>query len=75
MYNESMNTLSPEQRCAVIRCLCDGVSIGATTRITGVAKNTIQRLTRDLGKAVLEYHDAKGPQRGIQANPSGCRHL
>jgi hypothetical protein len=52
-----MNTLTHEKRCAVIRCLVDGCSIGATTRITGVGKNTIQKLTRDLGKAVLEYHD------------------
>jgi len=53
-----MNTLTHEKRCAVIPCLVDGCSIRATTRITGVAKNTIQRLTRDLGKAVLEYHDS-----------------
>ncbi len=52
-----MKTLSHAQRCAVIRCLVEGCSIRATTRITGVAKNTIQKLTRDLGKAVLEYHD------------------
>ncbi len=52
-----MNTLTHEKRCAVIRCLVDGCSIRATTRITGVAKNTIQKLTRDLGEAVLEYHD------------------
>jgi transposase len=52
-----MNTLTHEKRCAVIRCLVDGCSIRATTRITGVAKNTIQRLTRELGEAVLAYHD------------------
>jgi len=52
-----MNTLTHEKRCAVIRCLVDGCSIRATTRITGVAKNTIQKLTRDLGSAVLEYHE------------------
>ena len=52
-----MKTLSRDQRCAVIRCLCDGVSIAATTRITGVAKNSIQKLTRDLGEAVLQFQD------------------
>lgn len=46
-----------EQRWMVVRCLVDGVSIRATTRITGVAKNTIQKLTRDLGEAVLAYQD------------------
>ncbi|MEN6451715.1 MAG: IS1 family transposase [Thermoguttaceae bacterium] len=36
----------------------DGCSIRATTRITGVAKNTIQKLTRELGDALLQYHDS-----------------
>jgi IS1 family transposase len=52
-----MKTLSRDQRCAVVRCLCDGVSIRATTRITGVSKNAIQRLTRELGEAVLQFQD------------------
>jgi hypothetical protein len=52
-YNRGMNTLTHEKRCAVIRCLVDGCSIRATTRMTGVAKNTIQKLTRELGEAVL----------------------
>lgn len=52
-----MNTLTHEKRCAVVRCLVDGCSIRATTRITGVAKNTIQKLTCELGEAVLQYHD------------------
>jgi IS1 family transposase len=56
-YNRGMKTLTPAQRCAVVRCLVDGCSIRATTRITGVAKNTIQKLTRDLGEAVEQYHD------------------
>lgn len=52
-----MKQLSCEQRSTVIRCLCDGVSIRATTRITGVAKNSIQKLTIDLGEAVLQYQN------------------
>lgn len=52
-----MNKLSHEQRCAVIRCLCEGCSIRSTTRITGVAKNTIQKLTADVGEACLAYQD------------------
>jgi hypothetical protein len=54
---DDMKQLTHAQRCAVVRCLVDGVSIRATTRITGVAKNTIQKLTRELGEAVLEYQD------------------
>jgi IS1 family transposase len=64
-YNEGMNTLPHSKRCSVIRCLVDGCSIRATTRITGVAKNTIQKLTRDLGDAVLEYQNQV--LRGIKA--------
>ena len=52
-----MKQLTKEQRCAVIRCLVDGCSIRATVRITGVSKNTIQKLTRELGEACLEFQD------------------
>ena len=52
-----MNTLTHEKRCAVVRCLVDGCSIRATTRITGVAKNTIQKLTRELAESVTQYQD------------------
>lgn len=65
-----MNTLTHEKRCAVLRCLVDGCSIRATTRITGVAKNTIQKLTRDLGQAVMEYSD--NVLRNIKAKRVQC---
>jgi IS1 family transposase len=65
-----MNTLTNEKRCAVVKCLVDGCSIRATTRITGVAKNTIQKLTRDLGQAVLEYHD--NVVRNVKAQRVQC---
>lgn len=52
-----MKQLTRDQRISVIKCLVDGVSIRATTRITGVAKNTIQKLTRDLGEVALEFHE------------------
>lgn len=52
-----MNKLTREQRASIIRCLCDGVSIRATGRITGCSKNTIQSLTRKLGKEVLQFQD------------------
>lgn len=65
-----MNTLTHEKRCAVIRCLVDGCSIRAITRITGVAKNTIQKLTRELGEAVLAYHDSV--VRNVKAQRVQC---
>lgn len=52
-----MKQLIKQQRVAVVRCLVEGNSIRSTVRITGVSKNTIQKLTRDLGWAVLEYQN------------------
>lgn len=52
-----MNRLSPEKQCAVVRCLVEGNSVRSTVRITGVAKNTIQKLTKDLGEECLAFQD------------------
>src|SRR3990172_6137228 len=52
-----MNKLTHEKRCAVVRCLVDGMSVRATVRVTGVAKNTIQKLTVELGEACLAFQD------------------
>jgi IS1 family transposase len=54
---DDMKQLTRDQRISVIKCLVDGVSIRATVRITGVAKNTIQKLTVELGEACLEYQN------------------
>ena len=53
----SMNRLSVERRAQVIGCLVEGMSIRATVRVTGVAKNTIVKLLADLGAACTEYMD------------------
>jgi IS1 family transposase len=45
----SMNKLSTEKRAQVVGCLVEGMSIRATVRTTGVAKNTITKLLCDLG--------------------------
>ena len=47
----SMNRLSTQKRAQVIGCLVEGMSIRATVRATGVAKNTITKLLVDLGAA------------------------
>lgn len=52
-----MKQLSKEKRAAIIRCLCDGVSVRGTQRITGASVDAIQKLTRDLGEAVLQFQD------------------
>lgn len=53
----SMNRLSKEKRAQIIGCLVEGMSIRATVRITGAAKNTITKLIVDLGEACSEYQD------------------
>lgn len=56
-HNEDMNRLSTEKRAQVVGCLVEGMSIRATVRVTGAAKNTVTKLLVDLGKACSEYQD------------------
>ncbi len=50
-----MNRLSTEKRAQVIGCLVEGMSVRATCRVTGVAKNTVTKLLVDLGEACSAY--------------------
>jgi IS1 family transposase len=52
-----MNRLSTEKRSQIVGCLVEGMSIRATVRITGAAKNTITKLVVDLGEACESYQD------------------
>jgi IS1 family transposase len=51
----SMNRLGIGKRVQIIGCLTEGMSIRATVRITGAAKNTITKLLVDLGDACSAY--------------------
>ncbi len=53
----SMNKLSREKRCAVVRALVEGCSIRSTVRMTGVSKNTVSKLLVDLGQVCSEHQD------------------
>ena len=53
----SMNRLDASRRVQVIKCLCEGMSIRGTVRITGVAKNTVTKLLVDMGCACAAFHD------------------
>ncbi len=44
-----MNRLSTEKRVQILTCLVEGNSIRATSRIAGVAKNTVIKLLVDAG--------------------------
>lgn len=52
-----MNKLNTAKRAQVVGCLVEGMSVRATVRITGVAKNTITKLGLELGNACMEYQD------------------
>lgn len=49
--------MGTEKRAKVIGCLVEGMSIRATCRVTGAAKNTVTKLLLDLGAACSEYQD------------------
>jgi IS1 family transposase len=53
-----MNRLSIEQRAQVVGCLVEGMSIRATSRTTGVARNTVDKLLGDVAAAAGAYMDA-----------------
>ena len=50
-----MNRLSRERQAQVVAALVEGNSIQATVRMTGVAKNTVLKLLRDLGAVCQAY--------------------
>jgi len=61
----SMNRLDTAARAQIVRCLVDGNSLRATSRITGASKNTITKLLCDLGAACRAHHDAA--VRGVKS--------
>jgi IS1 family transposase len=61
-----MNRLDTATRCRVVAALVEGCSIRSTVGMTGVAKNTIQKLLLELGAACLEYQDRTLRDLGCQ---------
>lgn len=52
-----MNQLSAENRAQIVAALVEGNSMRAVSRMTGVARNTINKLLCDLGAVCSEYQD------------------
>ena len=52
-----MNRLDTFRQVQVVKCLCEGVSIRGTVRLTGVAKNTIVKLLSEMGEVCADFHD------------------
>src|ERR1700689_4300827 len=52
-----MNRLSKDEQVRVVAALVEGNSIRSTSRMTGIARNTITKLLVDLGTACMKFHD------------------
>ncbi|MGH6847285.1 MAG: IS1 family transposase [Methylocella sp.] len=52
-----MKTLTTSDRARILHLLCEGTSIRAITRLTGVSKNTVAKLLGDVGQVCVAYHD------------------
>jgi hypothetical protein len=53
----NMNRLDMGRRALVVKALVEGMSLRGTARLTGVARMTVEKLLRDLGKACAAYQD------------------
>src|SRR6266853_4134753 len=53
----SMNKLSREKRTQALQMMAEGVSLRATTRLTGISRTTLQKLLEDAGQAFSDYQD------------------
>ena len=54
-----MNRLSTERRVRILAALCEGASVNATARQTGVSKVTILKLLAEVGQACLDFQREK----------------
>ena len=54
---QSMNKLDRQARARILHLLCEGNSIRAVTRLTGVSKKAVSRLMVDAGQAAAWYQD------------------
>jgi IS1 family transposase len=65
-----MNQLSNQRRAQVIGALIEGNSIRSTVRMTGVCKDAVLKLIRDMGWACKAHHDST--VRGVRAQRVQC---
>jgi IS1 family transposase len=52
-----MNKLPSEKRAQALQMMAEGVSLRATTRMTGISRTTLLKLLEDAGQAFSEYQD------------------
>jgi IS1 family transposase len=66
----AMNKLDLATRTQILSLLCEGSSMRAITRVTGVSLNTVTKLLVDAGQACAAYHDET--VRGVKATRVQC---
>ena len=66
-----MNQLSDERRAQVIGALIEGSSIRSTVRMTGVCKDAVLKLIRDMGVACAQFHNSA--VRGVKVTARAMR--
>lgn len=68
-----MNKLPPDKRATILTLLCEGSSLRAISRITGVSLDTVTKLLIDAGQVCQAFHD-KAVQK-VQAKRVQCDEL
>ena len=69
-YTSYMNRLSVKKRSEILHLMCEGTSLRATSRLTGVSINTVSKLLVDAGNACAAFHD--DAVRGVKAKRIQC---
>ncbi len=64
------NKLPRETRIQILNMLCEGVSMRAISRMTGVSTNTVDKLLISAGLACAQHHDAT--VRNVKAKRVQC---
>jgi IS1 family transposase len=57
VHIRAMNKLDSQARAQALQLLCEGMSIRAVTRVTGLSKTTVSKLVVDAGQAAAWYQD------------------
>lgn len=52
-----MNVLATDKRAQILNCLVEGCSMRSTSRLTGAAKKTVERMLVSAGTACAAYMD------------------
>lgn len=66
----TMNKLNTKARVQILNMLCEGMSMRAITRMTGVSINTVAKLLVDAGLTCARLHDDR--VRGVRAKRVQC---